>query len=551
MTIRSITLCLLLTTGLTLTAQTRPAPAKPSAPAARTTPPLVVLLVVDQFRGDYVQWYGHQWTKGLRRLIDSGAYFPLAQYRHAVTLTCAGHSSIGTGAYPRTHGMIANEWFDRESKKRVTCTDDPAVSAVGFGGLVGTEHHSARMLQANTFVDELRNQATVAPRITSVSMKARAAVGMAGHAGDLLAWLEDTGTWASSSAFVKTPRPDVDAFAAAHAVSQQYGRIWDRLLPPSSYLFADDGIGELKPNDGTILFPHPQTRPNGTPDQLFVTNWERTPFVDEMLTDMALQFSEGYGTGAGTDVLAVSFSALDYVGHRYGPKSHEVQDVLARLDVQFGRIFDALDKRLGAGRYVVAMSADHGVAPIPEQVTAQGLDAGRFTAASVNARLNDAWKPFATDATSPILNSNGTDIYFTPAAMAILESTPAARRALTDAALTVPGIGKAFWASDLDNGLATDDPVRQSLALSFYRSRSADLQLVSRQHWLGMSGGTTHGAPYAYDQRVPLVLMGWGVKPGRYLTTVAPVDIAPTLAYLSHVTLPRADGRVLTEAVVR
>jgi len=542
---------LLLTGSLTLTAQTRPAPAPQKTAAARTTPPLVVLLVVDQFRGDYVSWYGHQWTKGLRRLIDTGAYFPLAAYRHAVTLTCAGHSTIGTGAYPRTHGMIANEWFDRETKKRVTCTDDPSVTPIAFGGLTAKEHHSARMLQTNTFADELRNQASVAPHIASVSLKARSAIGMAGHSGDLLAWLEDTGVWASSSAFVKGPRPDVDAFATAHAVSKQYGRVWDRLLPPSAYLFNDDGVGELKPDDGTILFPHPQTRPGGAPDQLFVTNWERTPFIDEMLTDMALTFSEGYGTGTGTDVLAVSFSSLDYVGHRYGPKSHEVQDVLARLDVQLGRLFDALDKRVGAGRYVAVLSADHGVAPIPEQVTAQGLDAGRFTAASVNARLTEAWKPFATDGASPIANSNGTDIYFTPAAMAILATNAAARRALTDAAVSLPSIDKAYWASDLDTGVASDDPVRQSMALSFYRGRSADLQLVAKQHWMPTSGGTTHGTPYAYDQRVPLVLMGWGIKPGRYLTTAAPVDIAPTLAYMSHVNLPRADGRVLAEAMLR
>lgn len=551
MRMRTLVPVLLIASSLTLVAQTRPTPppARPTAAAKRSTPPLVVLLVVDQFRGDYVQWYGPQWTKGLRRLIDTGAYFPLAAYRHGVTLTCAGHSTIGTGAYPRTHGMIANEWYDRETKKRVTCTDDPAVTPVGFGGLPVKEHHSARLLQTNTLADELRNQSAVAPRITSISLKARSVIGMAGHAGTLMAWLEDTGAWASSTAFVKNPRPDVDAFATAHAISKQYGRIWDRLLPTSAYLFADDGVGEQKPDDGTILFPHPQTRPGGAPDQTFVTNWERTPFVDEMLTDMALQFSDGYGTGAGTDMLAVSFSALDYVGHRYGPKSHEVQDVLARLDVQLGRLFDGLDKRLGAGNYVVALSADHGIAPIPEQVTPLGLSAGRYTIASVNAKLNDAWKPFATDDVSPIANSNGTDIYFTPAALAILESSPAARRALSEAALSLPGIMKAYWATDFETGLTFDDPIRQSMALSYFRGRSADLQLVSREHWMPTSGGTTHGTPHGYDQRVPIMLMGWGIKPGRYLTTSAPVDIAPTLAYLAQVNLPRAEGRPLAEAI--
>ena len=264
MTLRTITALLLLAAGLNLTAQTRPVAAPRSAAVLpRATPPLVVLIVVDQFRGDYVPWYGHQWTRGLRRLVDTGAYFPLAAYRYAVTLTCAGHSTIGTGAYPRTHGMIANEWFDRDAKKRVTCTDDPSAAPVGFGGLPAKERHGSRMLQTNTFADELRNQSPVAPRITSVSLKARSAIGMAGHAGDLVAWLEDTGAWASSSAFVRQPRPDVDAFANAHAISAQYGRVWNRLLAPSAYLFSDEGVGEQKPDDGTHCPPAAQANPAG------------------------------------------------------------------------------------------------------------------------------------------------------------------------------------------------------------------------------------------------------------------------------------------------
>jgi len=248
----------------------------------------------------------------------------------------------------------------------------------------------------------------------------------------------------------------------------------------------------------------------------------------------------------------VSYSALDYVGHRYGPKSHEVQDVLARLDVQVGRLLDTLDKRLGAGHYVVALSADHGVAPIPEQVTAQGLDAGRFTTAWVNASLLEAWKPFATDAASPIASSNGTDIYFTPAAMAVLDTNATAHRAMTAAALALPGVTKAYWASELASGVASDDPIRQAMALSFYRGRSADLQLVPKSYWMvGETSAATHGTPWAYDQHVPVILMGWGIKAGRYLSAAAPVDIAPTFAYLSHISLPRADGRVLSEAVIR
>jgi len=545
------TLVLTLAMGLGLAAQTSaPVPRQAVAPK-RTTPALVVMIVIDQFRGDYVQLYGKQWTKGLHRIFTNGAYFPLGAYPYSGTVTCAGHTTIGTGAYPRTHGMIGNAWFDRESKKSTACTADATVNSVPFGGLPGVEHHGPKWLQTTTFADELRIQSATAPRIASFSLKARSSIGMVGHAGDLVVWEEDSGTWATSSAFAGSARPDVDAYAKAHAVYAQYGRVWDRLMPVSAYLFNDDGVGEVKNDGGAITFPHPQTRPEGKPDQTFALNWERSPFADEALADMAITFSEGFGKGAGTDMLAVSFSALDFVGHRYGPKSHEVQDVLARLDLQLGKLFDTLDRRLGAANYVVALSADHGIAPIPEQITAIGLDAGRLTAASVHTRITDAFKPFATDATSPIASGNGSDIYFTPAAMAILRSTPAARHAVTDAALTAPGIARAYWGDDLAMASAGDDAIKRAAILSYSPGRSADLQLILKQYWMVSSTGTTHGTPYAYDQRVPVALMGFGIRPGQYLTSASPADLAPTLALLTGIILPRAEGRPLTEAVVR
>lgn len=515
----------------------------------RDTPPLVVLLAVDQFSSQYINWYGATWTKGLRRLVDQGASFPLAAFPYALTWTCPGHVTIGTGTFPRTHGMVANEWYDRDSARVVTCTDQPDVEPVGLGGLTGRERHGPRWLAVNTFADELRNQAAVTPRVTSVSLKARSAIGLAGHTADVITWLEDAGVIASSTAFLRAPSPALNAFATTHAVAGQYGRVWDRLRPSAAYRFADDGLNEYAADGLTRTFPHPQTRPGGQADRTFVTNWERTPFSDEILTEEALAFSEGYGLGTGTDVLAVSYTSLDYVGHRYGPKSHEVQDTLLRLDVQIGRLLDTLDRRLGPNGYVVALSADHGVAPIPEQVVALGLDGGRYQARELTARLVDAWRPYATSEASPIASNNGTDVYFTPATLAALDASPAARHALTSAALAQPGVLAAYWAADLTNA-GPEDLLRTALARSYYPGRSADLLLIPKPHWMVGSGSmATHGTPHAYDQRVPVILMGWGIKPGRYLTTVTPADIAPTLAHLTHVSLPRADGRVLAEAL--
>ncbi len=528
-------------------AQTRPVSQRPVA-ANRTTPPLVVLIVVDQFRGDYIQKYGGMWTKGLRRLVDTGAYFPLAAYPYSSTVTCAGHATIGSGTFPRTHGMIGNEWYDRATRRSTTCTNDPGVTSVPYGGRPGVEKHSARWLLTNTFADELRAQSTTPSHVVSISLKARSAIGMAGRGGDLVLWKEDAATWASSTAFAKEPNAALNAWATANPIDAQYGRVWDRLLPPAKYFYTDSGLAEPATADYPNVFPHRQTQPGGKPDQVFYDTWARTPFSDEMLTDIAIATSGTLGKSNGTDMLAVSFSALDLIAHRWGPTSHETQDQLLRLDLQIGRLLDTLDARVGRNNYVVGFSSDHGVPMIPEQMAAMGLDAGRFTSAALNARVTAAWKTATSDDTNPIA-LGGTNMYFTPAALATIRANRAVRDAITAAALAQPGIASAYWAEDIATGISDDDPVKRAIILSYVADRSPDLIMIPKANWMATATGTTHGTPHLYDQRVPVILMGWGIKPGRYLTTATPADLAPTFALLTGITLPRADGRVLAEAI--
>lgn len=528
-------------------AQARPVPQRPAA-ANRTTPPLVVLIVADQFRSDYIQKYGGMWTKGLRRLVDTGAYFPLAAYPYANTVTCAGHTTIGTGAFPRTHGMIGNEWYDRATRRSTTCTNDPGVTSVPYGGRPGVERHSASSMMTNTFADELRAQSTTPAHVISLSLKAGSAIGIAGHGGDLVLWREAAATWASSTAFATSADPALDAWAKANPIDAQYGRVWDRLWPANKYFFTDNGLAEPATADYPNVFPHRLTRPDGKPDQVFYNNWQQTPFSDEMLAEIAIATSGTLGRSAGTDMLAVSFSALDIVGHRWGPRSHEVQDTLLRLDIQIGKLLDTLDARLGANNYVVGFSADHGVALIPEQLTAMGLDAGRFTSAALNARVTDAWKTATSDDANPIA-SGGANMYFTPSALATIRSNRAVRDAITAAALQQPGIASAYWAEDIATGISGEDPIKRAIILSYVADRSPDLIMIPEANWMATATGSTHGTPNLYDQRVPVILMGWGIKPGRYLTTATPADLAPTFALLTGITLPRAEGRVLAEAI--
>ncbi len=350
------------------------ATARAQSPAAATPrparPSLVVILVVDQFRGDYVDRFGHQWRHGLRRVFDEGAYYTEAAYRYASTMTCAGHATIGTGAMPQIHGMIANVWYDRASGRDVSCTEDPAVANVSYGTAAARGGDSGARLATPTFADEMRAQLAVAPQVVTMSMKARSAVSLAGHRSSLSTWFDGPRGFVSSPA-MGTGWPDSvpGAVPAAHPVEADADAVWTRTLPESDYLFEDAGAGEG--GSGT-LFPHPLAPPriDGQLDPIFYANWPMSPFADEYVGRMAEAAIRDLklGQGPGTDFLAVSFSALDTVGHAYGPRSHEVQDMLVRLDATIGRLLAALDGQVGPGRYALAFTSDHGVSPVPQQM---------------------------------------------------------------------------------------------------------------------------------------------------------------------------------------
>lgn len=529
-----------------VTALQSQAPASPAP--ANTKPRLVVLIVVDQFRADYVDRYGAKWTGGLRRILDTGAYFRQAAYPFSATETCPGHTTIATGAFPSTHGIIANGWYDRATKRPVVCTTD-TVKPIAIGD-TAYEMHGAGNLRSTTLADELRAQTPGGSHVVSLSLKARAAMAMAGHRGDTVAWLEDSGSWATSSSFGDTAAPNAVAFVKAHPVDRDYERVWNLLRPATSYSYIDDGVAEQAPDGWTVKFPHTLSRPDG-PDRIYYDNWRRTPFGDEYLGAMAADLAKPLGRGPGTDMLAISFSSLDYVGHRFGPSSLEVQDTLARLDVTLGKLLNSLDVNVGRGRYVVALTADHGVAPLPEQQVAIGVDAGRIAPADIQAAIDKALDAAigAGDHVMPgsaEAGNNSTDIYFTPETLSKLLAQPSLRHVVIDAVERVPGIARGIWADEL---LRIDDPDARALRLNFNADRNGDLLLVSKPYWIAASGGTGHGTAFAYDQRVPVVLMGLGIKPGIFDVTATPADIAPTLAYLAGVTLPRADGRVLGEAI--
>jgi predicted AlkP superfamily pyrophosphatase or phosphodiesterase len=528
---------------------------RPTAPPRSEAPRLVVILVIDQFRADYVEMYGHQWTSGLRRLYDRGAVFPLAMYPYSGTVTCPGHVTIGTGTLPYVHGMFANTIYDKTLGRGVACMTDPTATSVPFGGGTGTERHSGRNIRTPAFADELRLQARRLPNIVSVALKPRSAIGLGGNGGPntVVLWEENNGTWATSDAYTKTPWADVDEYVHAHPLTAAYGQTWSRVRPESTYLYEDDAIGENSPAPWTRTFPHKLESRSGKPDNEFVTSWERSPWSDEYVVGLAkhLLASRKLGTQPGTDMLALSLTSLDLSGHEFGPRSHEVQDTLIRADALIGGLLDALDRQVGAGRYVVAFSADHGVAFIPEQAAALGMDAGRIVAKEIGTAVETTIAKHLGPGTYCGICSE-QQIWLRPGTLDQLRARSGAVDAVKAALEEIRGVERILTADELQATTATDDAILRASRLSYVPGRSADFIIVPKPYWMIRANtGTGHGTPHEYDRRVPVVLYGGGITPGRYLVNASPVDIVPTLAALARITLARTDGRVLTEALAK
>jgi predicted AlkP superfamily pyrophosphatase or phosphodiesterase len=537
--------------------------AKPRAAGSRATrpalarPKLVVVLVVDQMRADYVDKFRGQWTGGLRRLVEEGAWFRDAAYPYAATETCVGHATISTGALPATHGMVANAWWDRDTQKMVTCTADPNVKNTGYAGASPKGGDSAWRMQVPAFAEELKFQTGSATRVVTFSLKARAAITMAGHKADAATWFEGGG-WATSSVYGSMPF--IEAYLSAHPVKADYGKSWTLSLPESAYWYDEKATGAVPPQGWELTFPHPLQGKAGShePDEAFFGQWTTSPFADTYLTQLAESAvdSLGLGQGGGVDYLGVSYSTVDYVGHAFGPRSREIQDILVRLDQDLGELFRSLDKKVGRGNYVVAFSADHGVVPVPEDMQKTGADAGVLHLPGVQEKIEKALASF--DFPKPaVARITGSDIYFAPGVYDKLRGDAAAMNAVLHGIKSAPGVAEVFQAEQLADRPATYSPLLEAMADSYWPGRSGDLFVVPKPYWLMdetptgkmRSYGTGHGTPYYYDQHVPVLLMGFGIRPGEYHRTVTPADIAPTLASLCGITLAPRDGHVLGEAL--
>ena len=518
--------------------------------------------MADQFRADYVTQYSDMWSGGLKEILTKGAAFTEAAYPYANTRTCPGHATMGSGTLPAVHGMVDNTWYSVTTHEFIACTEDREARSLPFGGQHGEETHSAKWYLVPNFADELKRQINGAPRVVSLSLKARSAIGLGGHGGvnSTIVWKEDgAATFATSSALTKTASAAVDAFVRSHPVSLKQFETWDRAKAETSYKYADRAPGEPVTR-GTFphLFNEPVRLTDATPSIL--DSWDGTPMADDYLGALAehLITEEKLGQRQTTDFLAVSFSTLDIVGHDYGPRSHEVQDVLVRLDATIGRLLAVLDAKVGRDRYVLAFSSDHGVATLPEQTfPAPAPAGGRGAAASgVTGRVTAGNVANAVEAALDKQFGRGHYVeamatpflYFVPGVLERIRANLSAVQAVEAAALGVRGIEKLYWSADVAASTATTDPTLIGLRRSYYPGRSGDLVVVFERNWTGATGAN-HGSPQDYDTRVPLAFLGAGIAPGQHAVVASPADIVPTLSVLTGVRMARTDGRVLREAL--
>ncbi|HEY8197324.1 MAG TPA: alkaline phosphatase family protein [Gemmatimonadales bacterium] len=515
-------------------------------------PKLVLTIMIDQFRPDYLQRFRPYFGRGgFNLFLERGANFAGARYEHAVTSTCPGHAVVLTGSYANVNGIVNNDWYDAAAGREVYCAADSLFKLIG----VQKEGRSPRNLIGNTVGDELKLASAGRSRVIAVAGKDRSAIMMGGHLADAAYWTVDT-LFVSSTYYLKDLPEWARRFNASGAMSAYSGKMWERLLPVARYdaIGADDVPGEEDVGARGRVFPH-RLGEMAPSVSRFVTSLEYSPFHNDIVAEFAMKAlaEEGLGRDSVPDLLAISFSAIDRVGHAYGPNSQEVMDIVIRTDRLLERLFAFVDKQVGLANTLIILSADHGVAPLPELMEALKPGAGKghrvnptAITAAINAHL---------DRRFGVLGAPGWVLYHEPPWIYLnlpaLErrkiSVQAAEREASVAVEKVTGVQQAITATELR--LLNQLP-ESPAALSFHPARSGNIYYSMRPYWLAEAHetGASHGSPWSYDARVPLLWFGAGILPATYPGMAAIADVAPTLAYLLGISEPGGSrGRVLSE----
>lgn len=494
----------------------------PDGPPVR----LVLLIAADQFRADYLTRFGRL-PGGFRTLTTRGAVFTDAHLEHATTVTAVGHATMLSGATPTVSGIIDNAWYERSTKTTVESITDREATIVGAEG-DGGMGASPRRLLVSTLGDQLKLAAgstSTPPRVIGISLKDRSAILPAGHAADG-AYFFRGGRFVTSTYYRPALPAWVEAVNARRLPDTYAGKRWE----------FDGGMHEYPAQPGARLNAAVTASPAG----------------NELVLAMALAAleHEQLGQRGVTDVLTVSFSSNDSVGHTYGPDSPEVRDITLHTDRQVQQLLDAVDRRVGLAHVLVAFTTDHGVVPVPEVATALKLPAGRFKGQAVYDAIRAALD--ARFGAQPWIEKGSLPhVYLDHAVLAAAKVDPEeARRVAADAASRVPHVARVYTRDAILTGAVAEDLLSARVTRGYHRDRSGDLYVVLDPLWTTAANGTSHGTPYSYDAHIPLLLMGPGIVAGTYHQRAALNDLAPTFATLLGLEPPSgSQGRVLHEAL--
>jgi len=507
-------------------------------------PKLVVGIVVDQMRWDYLyRYYSKYGEGGFKRLLKEGFTCENTNINYLPTYTAAGHACIYTGSVPSIHGITGNNWTEQLTGAHVYCTDDSTVHAVGTDSSLDG-NMSPRNLLVTTVTDELRMATNYQSRVVGISLKDRASILPAGHTANAAFWLDDaSGNFITSTYYMKKLPPSVEKFNKEKNIDRYIRNDWNTLYPIQTYTEsdADNKIYEGRiPGESASVFPH-TLKSDYEKDR---STFRISPFGNTLTLDFAKTIIDAYQLGAGTatDFLTINCASADYVGHVFGPNSIEVEDVYLRLDLDLASFLSALDAKIGKGQYLLFLTADHGAAHAEGYSMENRLGSDYFDSRNLLTSLGQLiQQKFGI---SNVIRSGENyqinfDLNKIAAANADFEGI---KKLAIDYLKKQPGVK---YAVDMDRiqEAPVPEPIKTMIINGYNFKRSGQIQVVFEPGWLesSMKTGTTHGGWNPYDSHIPLIFMGWDIRPGASAYPVHMTDIAPTLATLLHIQVPNGN----------
>ena len=516
----------------------------------KVKPKLVVGIVVDQMRYDYLtRFYDHFGKEGFKRLVEEGFNCKNNHFNYAPTSTGPGHTSVYTGATPSVHGIIGNNWYDKELDADVYCASDDSYSSVGTTSNAG--QMSPHRMTVTTITDELRLNNQMRGKTISIALKDRGAVLPGGHTANAAYWFHgaNEGKWITSSYYMEQlPKWVVDFNSSGKA--QSYKKAWNTIKDIKDYNESgtDNNTYEgLFEGETSPTFPHSTTALLNKTENFDII--KSTPFGNSLTTDFVIEAlqQEDLGKDEITDFLAVSFSSTDYVGHMYGVNSKEVQDTYIRLDEDLARLFKALDKNVGEGEYTLFLTADHGAIEVPSYLKDKKIPAGYIDNAANSKRLSGFLK--YTYGTEDILkNYSNYQLFLDHEIIKNLDlNLVDVQTEIAQEFLGYDAIDRVYTANQMWNNQYTSG-IPYILQNGFNQKRSGDILVVLKPGFISYSKtGSTHGSPQIYDTHTPLLFYGMGIKPGSTVNRTEIPDIAPTIAVLLGISFPSgANGTPIT-----